>query len=106
MHRPMRSAQDVDAIDLDRIDYANRPDDLRIGNEIAVYLFAPFGQELLRVIQALVFELLRQDHRGGDDRPRQRTATGFVNPDDAGETEGANLSFMTKPAAPVHALRR
>ena len=45
-HRLVRSAQDIDPIDLDGIDYADRPDDVGVCREVLVNFFAQFRREL------------------------------------------------------------
>ena len=49
-HRSMASAQDVDAIDLDRIDNANRPSELWIGHQIQINFLAQFRRKLLGIV--------------------------------------------------------
>lgn len=46
-HRLVRSAQDIDPIDLDRVDNPDRPDDVGPGREVVVDLLAQLGRKLL-----------------------------------------------------------
>ncbi len=45
-HRFMRRAQNVDLVDLDGINNADRPAHCRVLNEVAINFLAPLGQEL------------------------------------------------------------
>jgi hypothetical protein len=49
-HGPMAGAEDIDSVDLDRIDNANGPFDLRIADKIAIDFLAQFWRELLGII--------------------------------------------------------
>jgi hypothetical protein len=55
----MRSAQDVDPVDLERIDDAHRPNNLGMIRQIAVNLFPQFRRELLRILQLSMTKPLR-----------------------------------------------
>jgi hypothetical protein len=68
-HRFMGRAQNVDRIDLDRINDADRPPDGVIRHEIVVNFLAFLRQELFRIVQLSVPEFLRKDHGGRYDRP-------------------------------------
>ena len=98
----MGGAEDVDPVDLERIDDADRPADREVGDQIAVNFFAPLGQELLGVVQPLVSELFRKNNGGGHDRTRECTAPGFVDPGDLGKADGAEATFVTESAAAAH----
>ena len=95
----MGGAEDVDAIDLERIDDANSPGDIVIRGELAVNFFATFRLELLGIVQPFVAEFFRKNDRGGDDGTGERAATGLIDPGNSGEADGAQSAFMAKPAA-------
>ena len=101
-HRLVSRAQDVDRIDLDGIDDANRPSDGVVRDKILVNLFAFFRQELFRVVQLPVFELLRQNNGRRYDRSRECAASCFVDSSDGGDAERAKFAFMPKTTAPIH----
>ena len=101
-HRLVGRAQDVDGVDLNRIDDADRPCDPAVRDEIAIDFFPLLRQQLFRVVQLPVPELFRKNNRGRHDRPRERAAARFVDPGDGGDTEGAQFPFMTKSTAPIH----
>ena len=50
-------------------------------------------------------KFLRKNHRSGDYRTGQSTAASLVDAGDAGDTDGAQLPFVTESAAPIHATR-
>jgi hypothetical protein len=49
-HRSMAGAQDVDAIDLHRINNADRPSDLGIGHQLQVNFLAQFRRKLFGIV--------------------------------------------------------
>ena len=58
-HRFVGGAEDIDRIDLDRVDYADSPENGAVRREIPVNLFALLWQELLGIVQPAVFEFFR-----------------------------------------------
>ena len=101
-HRFVRRAQDIDRIDLNRIDYADRPRDRVVADQLVIDLFAPFGEKLLGVVQPAMPKFFGQNDRGGYDRASQRAAPRFVDAGDRGDTEGAQSAFMAETTATVH----
>jgi hypothetical protein len=102
-HRSMARAQDVDAIDLDGIDNADRPSDLRIGYQIQINFLAQFRRKLFGIVQATMTKFFGQNYCSGHNRTGERAASSFINacnPHDAG---GAQLFLVTKSASPAHA---
>jgi len=69
-HRFMGRAQDVDHVDLDGIDDADRPRDGAVRDEIAIDFFAFLRQKLFRIVQLPVPEFLRENNRSGYDWSR------------------------------------
>ena len=67
-HRFVGRAQNIDRIDLDGIDDADRPPDRIVRDEIVVNLSAFLRQQLLRVVQFPVPEFLRKNNGGCYDR--------------------------------------
>src|SRR5450432_2937382 len=98
----MRSAQDVDPIDLERIDNADPPNDVGTSREVLVNLLAQLRRELLRIIQFPVPETFRQDRRSRDDRSSERAAAGLVDPGDLRDAESTQFSFVAETAATIH----
>jgi len=101
-HGAMARAQDVDPIDLDGINNADSPSDFGIRDQVAINLFAQFRRELFGIVQATMTEFFRKNDSRGDNRTRQCTTAGFVNPGDARDSDGAEFFLVTKSAAPIH----
>jgi hypothetical protein len=102
VHRLVGRAQNVDRVDFDGIDDADRPRDRGVRQEIAVNFLALLRQQLLRIVQLPVFEFLRKNNRGRDHRTGKRAATGFIDPGDRGNPERAQFAFMPEATAPIH----
>lgn len=83
-HRLVRRAQDVDAIDLDRVDNPDRPDDLGMIRQIAVNFFPQLRGELFRIVQCAVPESLGQNRSRRDYGAGERAPAGFIDSGDAG----------------------
>ena len=49
-HRLVRGAQDVNRVDLHRIDDSDRPGDRGVRDEVMVNFFALFGEKLFRIV--------------------------------------------------------
>jgi len=103
MHRLVGGAQDVDRVDLDGINNADRPGDRAVRHQVVVNGLPLFRKELLRIVQLPVLEFLRENDRRRYDWPGQRATPGFIDPGNRGNAEGAQFAFMPKPATPVHA---
>jgi hypothetical protein len=101
-HRLMGRAQDVDRVDLDRINDAYRPRDSAVRHEILVNLFAFLWQQLFRIVQLTVFELFRENYRGCYNRSGECTTSRFVDAGDTGDTERPEFAFMPETTATVH----
>src|SRR4030095_10866365 len=102
-HRSMARAQDVDAIDLDGIDNADRPSDLRIGHQIQIYFLAQFRRKLFGIVQATMTKFFRENYCRGHDRTCQRAASSFIDACNPSDADGAQLFLVTKSASPAHA---
>lgn len=101
-HRLMCSPQDVDRIDLDRIDDSDGPDDRVVRDEIVINLFAFFRQQLLRIVQAAVPEFFRKNNRGSYDRTGERAASCLIDPGDGRDAEATKPAFMPETTATIH----
>jgi hypothetical protein len=101
-HRFVGRAQNIDRVDLDRVDDADRPADRVVRNKIVVNLFAFLRQKLLRVVQLSVPEFLRENNCCRYDWTRQRATPRFIDAGDRGDAESAEFSFMPESAAPIH----
>ena len=101
-HRSMARAQNVDAINLNRIDSADRPSDFRIGHQIRIDLLAQFGCKLLGIVQATVTKFSRKNYCSGHNRASQRPPASFINPSNTRDTGAAQFFLVTKSASPIH----
>jgi hypothetical protein len=95
-------AQNVDSIYLKMIDDADRPNDLSVARKIDINFFAQIRCKLFRIVEFAMPKSLRQNDCGGDDWAGQGAAPGFIDPCDAGNTDGAQFLFVTKSTAPIH----
>jgi hypothetical protein len=100
-HGTLARAQNIDPIDLDGINNADSPSDFGIRDQFVIDLFAQFRRELFGIVQAAMTEFLGENDCGRDDRARQRTAAGFVNPGNARDSNGAEFFLVAKSAAPI-----
>jgi hypothetical protein len=98
----MARPQNIDAIDLDGIDSADRPPDFGIGYEIRINFLAQFRCKLLRIVQATMTKFFRKNYSSGDNWTRQGTTPSFVNAGDLDDAGGAQFFFVTKSASPIH----
>jgi hypothetical protein len=102
----MARTQDVDPVDLDRIDNADGPSDFGIRNQIAINFFAQFRRELFGIVQTTMPKSFGKNRRSGNDRTRQGTTPGFVNSRNARHSCDAEFFFVTKSATPVGHRRK
>jgi hypothetical protein len=102
-HRSMARAQNVDAINLNGIDNADRPSDFGIGHQIRIDLLAQFRCKLLRIVQPTVTKFFRENYCSGHNRTCERATSSFINPRDTRNAGGAQFFLITKSASPVHA---
>src|SRR5262249_39110835 len=101
-HCPMTRTQNVDAINLDGIDHADRPSDFGIGYQIGINLLAQFRRQLFGVVEATMTKFLGQNDSCSHNRPCESATPGFVNSGNACNAGGAQFFFVTKSASPVH----
>ena len=101
-HRFVRRAQNINPVDLDRIDNTDCPADLRITNQFTINFFTQFRCKLFGTVQAPVPKFFRESHCSGDNWTGQSTTSGLVDAGDAGHTDGTQLPFMPESAAPIH----
>jgi hypothetical protein len=97
----MARTQDIDPVDLDRIDNADGPPDFGIRNQIAINFFAQFRRELFGIVQTTMAKFFGKNRRGGNDRAGQGTTPGFVNSRNARDSCNAEFFFVPKSATPV-----
>ena len=95
-HGLVRRAQDVDAIDFERIDNADGPEDIGVAHKFGINFLAQVGEELFGILQTFVPEFFGENNGGCDDGSGERAAPGFIDPGDARQAQGAELAFMTK----------
>lgn len=81
-HRFMRRAQNVQTVDFIRTDDRDPKANLPVGHDFGMKAIAGTRGKFLRIREQLVRKIARQDHRCGDHRSGQRTATRFVDPSD------------------------
>src|SRR5438093_9000197 len=98
----MRGAQDVDRVNLNRIDDSNSPQDRVVVDQFVVNFFAAFGQKLFRVVKPPMPEFFGENDRGGYDRAGEGAATGLINAGDCRDTKGAQSAFMPETTATIH----
>src|SRR5688572_14069599 len=101
-HRLMGGTEDIDRVDLDGIDHADRPENGVVRGKFLVNLLALLRQKLLGIVQPPMLEFLWQNNRGGYDRTGQGAAAGFIDPGDRGDTESAKFAFMPEATAAIH----
>jgi hypothetical protein len=87
-HRFVRRAQNIDPVDLDRIDNTDRPADLGITDQFTINFFTQFRCKLFGIVQAPMPKFFRENHCSGDNWTGQSPATGLVDAGDAGDTDG------------------
>jgi ABC-type phosphate transport system auxiliary subunit len=68
-HRAVARAQDVNPVDLNRIDDAYSPSDFGIRNQLAIDFFAQFRRELFGIVQATMAKFFGKNRRSGNNRP-------------------------------------
>ena len=102
-HRLVGGAENIDRIDLHGIDDADRPGDGVVADDILVNLFPFLRQELFRIVQLPMLEFFRENDGGRDDRTSQGAASSLINAGNSTDPDGAQLLFMSKAAATVHA---
>src|SRR5947207_10659342 len=98
----MRGAQDVDRVNLNRIDDSDSPQDRVVVDQFAVNFFAAFGQKLFGVVKPPMPKFFGEDDRGGYDGAGECAATCLVNPGDCRDTKGAQSAFMPETTTTIH----
>jgi hypothetical protein len=101
-HRSVRGAQNIDSVDLHRIDNADRPTEVGVRDQVAINFFAYVRCELFGIVQAPVTEFFRKNDGGGYNRTGQSTASSLVDPSDASGANGPEFLLVTKSTAPIH----
>ncbi len=98
-HGLMCRAQNIDSINLQRINDANRPDNHCVADEVVINLLAQIRRELFGIVEFPPPEFFRKDYGCCYDRPGEGAAPGLVDAGDAGDAEGAKVLLITKTAA-------
>jgi hypothetical protein len=101
-HRLVRRAQDIDRVDLDRIDNSDRPGDRAVPNQLVIDLFASLGEKLLGIVQPAVPEFFGEDDSGRYDGTGQRPPARFIDAGDRRDAKCAQSAFMPETTATVH----
>jgi hypothetical protein len=101
-HGLVGGAQDIDRVDLHRIDDSDGPDDRAIGDEIVINFFAFLREQLLGVVETPVPKFFRQNNRGGYDRARECAAPSFIDAGDGRDAEAAQFAFVPETTASIH----
>jgi hypothetical protein len=100
-HRTVARAQNVNPVDLNRIDNADGPPDFGIRNELAIDVFAQFRCELFGIVETTMPKFFGKNRRSGNDWPGQRSTSRFVNSCNARNSCDAEFFFVAKSAPPV-----
>src|SRR6266436_7407767 len=103
-HRLARGLVNVPGIDALGVHFGDGPGK-SVFADARRELCSPFGSELFRVVQSDNAPLGIENHRGGNDRTKQRAASGFVNAGDARPAEFARRSLETGGAESAHYAR-
>jgi len=102
-HRSMARAQNVDAIDLDRIDNANGRSDFGVGHQLRINFLTQLRCKLFRIVQTTMTKFFRKNYCSSHNRTRQRPPTNLINPGNPRDAGGAQFFLVTKSASPAHA---
>jgi len=88
-HRLVGSAENIDRIDLNRIDDSDSPDDGLVVHQFAIDFFTAFGGKLFGVVELTMAEFFGEDNCGRYDGAGERAAARFIDPGNRRDTEGA-----------------
>ncbi len=102
-HRLARGLVNVPRVDALRVHFGDRPRE-RVFTDARRELRAAFGRELFRIVEADDAPLGIENYRGGNDRTKQRAASGFINAGDAHPAQFARRSLETGGAESAHWL--
>jgi hypothetical protein len=100
-HRTVARTQNIDPVDLDGIDNADRPPDFGIRSKFAIDFLSQFRRELFGIVQTTMPKLFGENCSSSNDRPGQGTATSFVNPRNPRDPRDAEFFLVTKSTAPI-----
>ena len=101
-HRFMSGAQNIDRVDLYRINNPDRPENGTVRGEILVNLLAFFWQQLFGIVQPPVAKFFGKNDGGGDYWTGESAAPRFVDAGDGGDTERAQFAFVPETTTTVH----
>ena len=102
-HGLARSLINIPGINALRVDFGDGPGEGVFANAFAK-LGAAFSSEFFRVVETDDAALGVENHRGGNNGAKQRTAPGVVKAGDARPTQFARRSLETGRAEPAHRL--
>ena len=98
----MGGAQDIDRVNLNRIDYSDGPRDRAVRDQFVIDFFAALREKLLGVVQPAMPEFFGEDDCRRYNRTGQRAATRFIDAGDRRDTKCAQSAFMPETTATVH----
>ena len=102
VHRLVGRTQNIDRVDLDGIDDADRPANRVVGGDVSINLLPFLRQQLFGVVQLPMPELFRKDNRCRYNRTCESAPSGLIDAGDRRDAERAELALMPKSAASIH----
>ena len=100
-HGLAASLVNVPRVDALGIDFGDGPGDSVFANASSEF-GAPFGGELFRIVETDNASLWIKNNRGGDNRPEERAAAGFIKTSDAHPAKLSRRSLETGRAEAAH----
>jgi hypothetical protein len=88
-HRLVSGAENIDRINLERIDDSNGPGDCLVVDQFVIDFFTAFGEKLFGVVELAMAKFFGEDHCGGYDGAGERATARFIDACDRGDTKGA-----------------
>ena len=95
-HRPVGGAQDIDTVDLFRLNDCHGPNHLCMTGDSLIQLIALFWSEPFGIVQATRFEISGKNHGGSRDRPGQRATPCLIDARHPGKSTGEQGFFEGK----------
>lgn len=92
-HGQMSCFQNVEPVDFLPFRRGNSPDHRRIGGELMIEALTFSGADFFRIVQSRTGKVIRENHRGGGDRPRKWPPARLVNAGDPKKTTGTEGGF-------------
>lgn len=88
-HRLVSGAENIDRINLQRIDDSNGPGDGLVGDQFVIDFFTAFGEKLFRIVELAMAKFFGEDYCGRYDGACERAAARLIDAGDRGDAEGA-----------------